>query len=193
VDQAKRETILAAACRAFTRFGFKKTSIDDVAKHAGVAKGTVYLAVESKEDLFYQAVHRQLREYIAACAKLVDPRRVADQLVEQMVRGAFALLEHYPLVKGLMLGEYHEILPAWGGRMSELRAIGKGPIEEVLRLGVRQGRFRHDLDIEETATVLQDIHIASHLFHAQELLEHPDWIERRLRAGLRLVLDGIRA
>src|SRR6185503_4523020 len=105
MEQAKKECILTAAARAFSRFGFKKTSVDEIAKHAGVAKGTVYLAAESKEDLFYQAVHRELREYIAACAKLLDPRQVAHELVQTMVRGSFLLLEQYPLVKGLMLGE----------------------------------------------------------------------------------------
>src|SRR5436190_555554 len=61
MEQEKKETILDAATRAFARFGFKKASIEDIAKEAGVAKGTVYLACESKEDLYYQAVHREVR------------------------------------------------------------------------------------------------------------------------------------
>jgi len=48
VEQAKKDCILLEAARAFARFGFKKASIDEIAKEAGVGKGTVYLAAESK-------------------------------------------------------------------------------------------------------------------------------------------------
>ncbi|MGZ5968756.1 MAG: TetR/AcrR family transcriptional regulator, partial [Polyangiales bacterium] len=63
MERAKKECILTEAGKAFTRFGFKKTSVDEIAKKAGVAKGTVYLAAESKEDLFYQVLHRELRAW----------------------------------------------------------------------------------------------------------------------------------
>ena len=54
MDHAKRETILESATRLFARLGFKKCSIDEIARAAGVAKGTIYLACDSKTDLFYQ-------------------------------------------------------------------------------------------------------------------------------------------
>src|SRR5689334_25270223 len=48
----KREAILGAARELFGRYGYRRTSIDDIARAAGVAKGTVYLYVENKEALF---------------------------------------------------------------------------------------------------------------------------------------------
>ena len=48
----KREAILDAALTLFGRYGYRRTSIDDIARAAGVAKGTVYLHVESKAALF---------------------------------------------------------------------------------------------------------------------------------------------
>ena len=83
MDRAKRECIVVAACKAFARFGFKKASVDEIAKRAGVAKGTVYLAAESKEDLFYQVLHRELRAWIAECSSMIDPRKPADQLISE--------------------------------------------------------------------------------------------------------------
>src|SRR5262249_2494295 len=67
-DDARRR-ILDAASEAFARHGFKKTSIDDVAKAASVGKGTVYLVCDSKEDLFYQVVHREIRAWVADISK----------------------------------------------------------------------------------------------------------------------------
>jgi AcrR family transcriptional regulator len=54
-EQAKairREEILDAARRVFTRSGFKGTTIADVAEEAGIALGTIYLYFPSKDDLF---------------------------------------------------------------------------------------------------------------------------------------------
>ena len=78
MELAKKECILMEAARAFARFGFKKTSVDEIAKAAGVAKGTIYLAAESKEDLFYQTLHREVRQWVAEVSKLIDPREPAD-------------------------------------------------------------------------------------------------------------------
>src|ERR1700688_1474791 len=51
--RSKRETrLLDAAARLFTRFGFDKTSIDEIARDAGVSKGAVYLHWPSKDALF---------------------------------------------------------------------------------------------------------------------------------------------
>src|SRR5690242_10384448 len=120
MDTDKREAILDAATRTFNRYGFRKASIDEIARSAGVAKGTVYLACDSKEDLFYQAVHREIRAYVAECAKELDPRIAADVLMERYVRCSLALLAGRPLVRDLLLGRLHDFLPSWQGRMDEL-------------------------------------------------------------------------
>src|SRR5438552_18399730 len=98
MDRSKKECILVEAAKAFARFGFKKASIDEIAKEAGVGKGTVYLAAESKEDLFYQVLHRELREWSADCARAIDPRVRADRLLGKLLETAIAYLERRPLV-----------------------------------------------------------------------------------------------
>jgi AcrR family transcriptional regulator len=67
----KRDRILDAAQSLFVRYGVKRTSIDDVAREAGVAKGTVYLSFEFKAELFAAIAER-------LCANtLADAQRVA--------------------------------------------------------------------------------------------------------------------
>ena len=187
----KRECILQAASRAFSRFGFKKASIDEIAKAAGVAKGTVYLACESKEDLFYQAVHRDLRGWISECSKLIDPRVNADKLLETVVRASVVYLGGKPLVRDLLSGTYGKLLPAWEDRMNELRVLGRANTTEILALGIKQGRFRKDLDIDLVASLLQDLHIASYLFHGKELSDKPELWLPRFKAALDLLLHGL--
>ncbi|MFO0639236.1 MAG: TetR/AcrR family transcriptional regulator [Polyangiaceae bacterium] len=189
LEQAKRDCILVAAAKAFAQRGFRKASVDEIAKSAGVAKGTVYLACESKEDLFYQAVHREIREWTATCARLIDPRKPADELLLQVALENIAEVGKRPLVLELFEGKYAELLPRWMKEFEELRALGRKNVEEIIELGITQGRFRRDIDVHETAILLQDLNLSTIVFRPYRT----DFdLSRRIRAGLDLVLNGLR-
>jgi len=191
MDVAKKECILLEAARAFARWGFRKTSVDDIAKAAKVAKGTVYLACESKEDLFYQVLERELHAWVAEVAKMIDPSVPADELLVRMSHAGIAYLDAHPLVQDLFFGKTSELLPALRARFQQLRALGSTHVIEVLELGQRQGIFRPEIDCEAVASLLQDLQLTTYLFHN----EGPDRDARILRrgaAGLDLVLNGLR-
>jgi AcrR family transcriptional regulator len=59
IDQTK-ETIVTVANKLFSRFGFQKTSMDDIAKTARKAKGSLYYHFASKEDLFKEVIKREM-------------------------------------------------------------------------------------------------------------------------------------
>ena len=189
LEQAKRDCILIAAAKAFARRGFRKASVDEIAKSAGVAKGTVYLACESKEDLFYQAVHREIREWTANAARLIDPRKPADELLLVVATASLQDIAGRPLVRELFEGKHSELLPRWMPQFEELRILGRKNVVEILELGITQGRFRKGLDVNEVATLLQDLNMSTLIFQRFR----PDFdFARRLRAGLDLVLNGLR-
>jgi AcrR family transcriptional regulator len=52
------EEIVDAALRVFARRGLHQTNLEEVAKEAGISKGTIYLYYKNKEDLFIAAAHR---------------------------------------------------------------------------------------------------------------------------------------
>jgi AcrR family transcriptional regulator len=192
LEQSKKDCILLAASRAFARFGFKKTSVEEIAKDAGVAKGTVYLACDTKEDLFYQAIHREVRDWSAEIAKLIDPRKRADQLLIEIARAGVEYMNRRPLVRELLFGQHHMILPEWSERLDELRALGRGNCTEVLKLGIKQGVFRPDLPIDEVSLILQDFMIATHLFHDRGV-DKEERLARRLATGFEMLMHGIHA
>jgi AcrR family transcriptional regulator len=192
VEREKKECILSAATRLFARFGFKKTSVDQIAKDAGVAKGTVYLAADTKEDLFYQAVHREVRAYTAEIAKLIDPRKAADVMLAETTLAGIQYLEERPLVRDLIFGNHQILLPEWAERLDELRALGRTNCAEIIRLGIRQGMFRSDLDVEELATLLEDMAIATQVFHNRGA-NKAERLRKRLVTAFELLMNGIRA
>jgi AcrR family transcriptional regulator len=191
MEREKKECILSAATRLFARFGFKKTSVDQIAKDAGVAKGTVYLAADTKEDLFYQAVHREVRAYTAEIAKLIDPRKGADVMLAETTLAGMQYLEERPLVRDLIFGNHQILLPEWADRLDELRALGRTNCTEIIRLGIRQGLFRDDLDVEELSMLLEDMAIATQVFHNRGA-NKAERLRKRMVTAFDLLMNGIR-
>jgi len=193
MDQKKRECIIVAAQKAFSRLGFKKASVDDIAKDAGVAKGTVYLAAESKEDLLYQALLHDLREWNAELSKLIDPRADPIEMLGALAAAALTSLSDRPLLKQLFEGDLHALLPRWQDRFDELTRLGRTNVVEVLEVGKSQGRFRADLDTWETAVLMMDLQVSTLLFHNREGPDREARLARRLSAAMALLLNGLLA
>jgi AcrR family transcriptional regulator len=89
----RRDAILAAALDEFAASGFAATRLDDVARRAGVAKGTIYLYFRDKESLFQELVRTMLSPMVGAIEteRLADRpvRDVAEMIVELFAREIF--------------------------------------------------------------------------------------------------------
>lgn len=90
---ALREAFLASALKSFLAHGYAATSIEAVAREAGVAKITIYRQFANKEALFREVVHRAVsnaRETMQATLvrRDADERQVLLDLVERMYLSA---------------------------------------------------------------------------------------------------------
>ncbi|HLI08789.1 MAG TPA: helix-turn-helix domain-containing protein [Ktedonobacteraceae bacterium] len=72
--QGRAERILDVAAALIQRWGYNKTTIDDIAKQAGVAKGTIYLHWKTREDLFRALLFHEERKL----AEEIKQRMAAD-------------------------------------------------------------------------------------------------------------------
>jgi AcrR family transcriptional regulator len=86
----RRATILAAALHEFSAAGFAATRLEDVARRAGVAKGTIYLYFKDKEALFQDLIRFNLMPVMgafeAALKSDLPLRTIVDQAIEIFVR-----------------------------------------------------------------------------------------------------------
>src|SRR5437773_2032965 len=91
---ARREAILAAALDEFATRGFAAARLDDVARRAGVAKGTIYLHFSDKEALFQELIRSVLSPFIARLEAVADvdlpARAIAEQIVALFLREVYA-------------------------------------------------------------------------------------------------------
>jgi AcrR family transcriptional regulator len=85
----RRDDIIAAALEEFSASGFAATRLDDVARRAGVAKGTIYLYFRDKETLFQELVRVMVHPLVGAITTAplrdVPIRAVLEMIVEVFV------------------------------------------------------------------------------------------------------------
>src|SRR5215471_4041913 len=79
--ESRRAAILDAALRVFGQYGYRRASMDDIAREAGIGKGTIYLSFAGKDEVF-QALSQALTERMLAGAEESrrGPGDTADKL-----------------------------------------------------------------------------------------------------------------
>jgi AcrR family transcriptional regulator len=89
----RRQVILAAALAEFSARGFEATRLDDVAKRAKIAKGTIYLYFRDKESLFQELIRDMLAPIVGTIQSLgavdVPLAMLADRLADMFVREVY--------------------------------------------------------------------------------------------------------
>ena len=75
--------MLEAATGVFARFGYRKTSMDDVARAAGVSRQGLYLSFANKEELFRRAVEHSLSNQLACAMAALS--RADDSLETRLI------------------------------------------------------------------------------------------------------------
>jgi AcrR family transcriptional regulator len=92
--------IVEAATKSFSLFGFKATTMDQVAKLANVGKGTIYTFFKNKEELFSEIISSLVQEMIAEADEVINPHL---SFTENVHLALYRLLEfrskHHLMIK----------------------------------------------------------------------------------------------
>ena len=120
---ARRDAILDAALDEFSARGFAAARLDDVAKRAGVAKGTIYLYFADKESLFQELIRTKMVPVVGslelAFGTELPLRAVVEQAIEIFVREVYGtrrrevirlMISEGPRFPALAEFYYHEVL-----------------------------------------------------------------------------------
>ena len=137
----RKKLILEAATKSFSLFGYKATTMDQVAKIANVGKGTIYTFYKNKEELFKEIVQRMIEEMKYEAEQSLD-----DQLsfFENLHRAVYRILEfrqeHQLSLK--LLQEEREIgTPAVQEMVNEMEEAIVSYIKEKLKIAIDKGLY----------------------------------------------------
>ncbi|MBT2645831.1 TetR/AcrR family transcriptional regulator [Bacillus sp. ISL-34] len=155
----RKKLILEAATKSFSLFGYKATTMDQVAKIANVGKGTIYTFYKNKEELFKEIVQRLIEEMKYEAEQSLD-----DQLsfFENLHRAVYRILEfrqeHQLSLK--LLQEEREIgTPAVQEMVNEMEEAIVSYIKEKLKIAIDKS-YIQPCDPEITAFLMLKMYLA---------------------------------
>ena len=173
--------ILDAAYVCFTRYGVRRTTMDDIAREAGISRAAVYQYVRNKEDAFRRLVRRLLEEALASARVAVEsPGGLTERLtaaLETKLDLTLGLWRDSPAHAAELLGENArlsaELIDAYNTAMRDLLASAVSTAHP----GVEAVEFT-ELVLALTRGLEAD-------------LSDPDAPARRLRHGVALLVAGL--
>jgi AcrR family transcriptional regulator len=153
--QERAERILNVAEDLLMKHGYRRITIDDIARQSGIGKGTIYLHWKSKEALFGTLF---LREVVAVWTELLqglrdDPQQV---LFSRVMQSMMLIGMRRPLARAFftwdreLLGKLVE--SGVGSRQQAEWVIGQGDFLNLLR---QQGLIRSDFELAQQRYALQ--------------------------------------
>lgn len=187
-SEITRERVFKAAVSCFENFGYKKTSIDEIARLAGVGRGTVYLYFRDKDDLFLYVLKHKTQELLeAAIVGVYEENDTVNRLVH-IARNTIHHLEKDPLLFDSFrntreLGILH-LAPELGELIRSAIALK----EKVIVNGIEKGDIK-PVNARAVAFILNMGFESFYLTHKSEGLgissdEYIEFWERLLREGI---------
>lgn len=146
-DQARRD-LLRAAIDCFAKYGYAATSIDRIAKAAGVTKGAVYYHFKDKEEMLLESVRNRISQFERRVVQEVEVAGPAGDALRELARICFehaTRSNHRRLIVTLMV-EALDTHPALERLFRQMMRRFRSFLGDIVRSGQRRGEFRQDVD-----------------------------------------------
>jgi len=158
--QRNRERILEVAKQAFTRSG-ADTSLDDIAKQAGVGPGTLYRHFPTREELLKAVYRNELENLATAGEKVAETMPAVEALRAWLLLFVDAVAAKQIIAPALntLVGDHKKVFEASYAQVHEA-------IRRLVKRAVKSGDIRKDLDPSDLLRVLVGV---------ANVASSPDW------------------
>jgi AcrR family transcriptional regulator len=149
-----RESILASCLSLFAKHGFASTSVDEIARAAGITKGAVYWHFKNKEELFKAILERIRERWQLQVLHPLSAKTTPLLRLEALFDGYAELFGHAPefclFMQRVLLENDKEFSPQIGKLFIQTARF----ISRIIADGKASGSFRVDLDAMVTAHMI---------------------------------------
>ncbi len=154
LNASREKRILAAASELISHYGYDKTTVDDIARAAGISKGAVYLHFRSKEQLFEALLMRESDALIARYFERLeaDPKGLT---LFNIYRYGLEVIDDSPLIRAIytrdrrVIGDYLRHIRD-SAAYSEVASFSIEAVQQFQQAGL----MREDVDAESVAYLL---------------------------------------
>ncbi|ONH00238.1 TetR/AcrR family transcriptional regulator [Bacillus cereus] len=182
--EERRKEILETAERLFLTKGYTKTTVNDILKEIGIAKGTFYHYFKSKEEVMDEIIMRIIKEDVAKAKVIVSNPNIP--VLEKLFR---VLMEQSPKsgdIKDKMIEQFHQPNNAEMHQKSLVQSIiHLSPVlTEILEQGIEEGIFSTSYPQETIELLLSSAQV---IFDDGLFQWKPEEMMRRVKAYIKMM------
>ncbi|QWG28205.1 TetR/AcrR family transcriptional regulator [Bacillus mycoides] len=186
----RRNEILKTAERLFVTKGYTKTTVNDILKEIGIAKGTFYHYFKSKEEVMDEIIMRIIKADVAKAKAIVSNPNIP--VLDKLFR---VLMEQSPKsgdVKDKMIEQFHQPNNAEMHQKSIVQSIiHLSPVlAEILEQGIAEGIFSTPYPQETIELLLSSAQV---IFDEGLFQWKPEEMMRRAKAYIKMMEASVRA
>jgi len=150
----KIETIYKAALKVFADFGYKKTTVEDIAKQLNMTKGNLYLYVKNKKELYRETVSWALQKWQMRVAEAIEEEVEVKNRFHVMCFKAVEYLSRDDNFRRVLIHD-PDIFPMFPEQdpFKEINRNSVLMIKNILEQGIREKKFRK-VDTERVSEII---------------------------------------
>ncbi len=145
LPEERPKQILEAALAVFAERGLSAARLEDIARRAGLSKGTIYLYFPNKEELFREVVRNNVVAFIERGEAFFDEHPDPARALDEWTAGFWAWLRSpvFPVMHRLVNSELHSFPDLGAFYAREVIERSQRLVSEMLKRGMSEGRYRH--------------------------------------------------
>ncbi len=139
-----KNKILRVASKLFSRYGFYKTSMDEIAKIARKAKGSLYYHFKSKEELFTEVVEIEIKNLKTELSTIINNDKLsADVKIREYLIRRMEILNSAANYHETIRADFFEHFDFIDNLRNDLDSWEKAQLKYILEQGVNNGIFEN--------------------------------------------------
>lgn len=203
LSEEKQEKVMRATISEFSMHGFEKGNIGDIAKNAGVAKGSMYQYFENKKELFLYSVKWATdvltKKYQVDMIEAAKAKNMFDYIYETS-RTVFTQMrderELVVFIQDVFLGKYKSLMDE---SMKYMMKVSDEYVLQLIRHGKEAGYIRTDIRDEYLAMFINAVTLKfkEHMMNrardlGEDIIDEPfEVMEEELKVMVELMKSGI--
>lgn len=142
----QRERIIQGGEELLLKAGIKSVTMDDIAKHLGMSKKTIYLFFKDKNELVMALVKKKLQDDECQLSEMISK---SGNVIEEMINMMKCSEDIFSRINPIVIHDMQKYHPdAWRQFQNFKTEVLVGKLEELFTKGIKQGYIRPEIDVK---------------------------------------------
>ena len=145
MSDVQKERILEGADELFFKAGIRSITMDDIAKHLGMSKKTIYLHYKDKDELVTALVHTKLEQDKCEMQNVIEN---SANVLEELINMMKCSEEFFSRINPVVIYDLQKYHPGAWKQLQEFKAqFVVDSMRTMMAKGIEQGYIRPDIDL----------------------------------------------